>query len=215
MIISLGRGYIFVHAPKTGGTSLALALEARAMRDDIMFGDTPKARKRRGRVDPARAAGRLWKHATLRDIDGLVNADDMNRMCVVTMVRNPWARVLSYYTWLRDQQFAHPAVGLARTLSFADFVAQPSVQASLRAAPATHYVTDARGKMCGTLFVRLEHLAQDLAPFEAHLGFSLEVPHVNASGAPDIAQAYDPVTRGIVAEVCAADIARFGYRFGG
>ena len=50
MIISHGRQYIFVHIPKTGGTSLALALEARAMKDDILIGDTPKAKKRRQRL---------------------------------------------------------------------------------------------------------------------------------------------------------------------
>lgn len=43
MIISLGHKYIFVHAPKTGGTSMALALEGRAMKDDIMLGDTPQS----------------------------------------------------------------------------------------------------------------------------------------------------------------------------
>ena len=31
MIISRGRRFIFVHIPKTGGTALSLALEARAM----------------------------------------------------------------------------------------------------------------------------------------------------------------------------------------
>ena len=35
MIISRGRSYIFLHQPKTGGTSLALALEERAMKDDL------------------------------------------------------------------------------------------------------------------------------------------------------------------------------------
>ena len=70
MIISRGRSYIFVHIPKTGGTSLALALEARAMKDDILIGDTPKARRRRHRLKslPARArrsrrpgpASRAW-----------------------------------------------------------------------------------------------------------------------------------------------------------
>jgi hypothetical protein len=44
MIISNGRRYIFVHAPKTGGTSMTLALEARAKADDIIIGDTPKAK---------------------------------------------------------------------------------------------------------------------------------------------------------------------------
>ena len=72
MILSSGRAYVFVHIPKTGGTAMALALEGRAMKDDIMLGDTPKARKRRRRLQDFKAAGRLWKHSTLADIDGLV-----------------------------------------------------------------------------------------------------------------------------------------------
>ena len=71
MIISPGRRFIFVHIPKTGGTSMALALEDRAMKDDILIGDTPKALRRRRRLKGAQAAGRLWKHSTLADIDGL------------------------------------------------------------------------------------------------------------------------------------------------
>ncbi len=59
MIISPRRRYVFVHIPKTGGTALSLALEARAMKEDILIGDTPKARARRGRVKGLKAAGRL------------------------------------------------------------------------------------------------------------------------------------------------------------
>ena len=47
MIISPGRRYVFVHIPKTGGTALSVALEARAMKEDILSGDTPKAQARR------------------------------------------------------------------------------------------------------------------------------------------------------------------------
>ena len=68
MILSRGRRYIFVHIPKTGGTAMALALEGRAMADDILIGDTPKAVKRRGRLKGLETAGRLWKHSTLADI---------------------------------------------------------------------------------------------------------------------------------------------------
>ncbi|HSG55764.1 MAG TPA: Type II secretory pathway, pullulanase PulA, partial [Paracoccaceae bacterium] len=78
MILSRGRQYLFVHAPKTGGTSMALALEARAMKDDIMLGDTPKALNRRHRVRPAPESGRLWKHSTLADLDGIVTRDEMD-----------------------------------------------------------------------------------------------------------------------------------------
>ncbi|MBC7181700.1 MAG: Type II secretory pathway, pullulanase PulA, partial [Roseovarius sp.] len=67
MIISPGRNYIFVHIPKTGGTAMALALEGRAQAEDILIGDTPKARRRRARLKGVQARGRLWKHSTLAD----------------------------------------------------------------------------------------------------------------------------------------------------
>ena len=68
MIISLGHNYIFVHIPKTGGTALATALEQRAMRDDILIGDTPKAKRRHARLKSLSAKGRIWKHSTLADM---------------------------------------------------------------------------------------------------------------------------------------------------
>lgn len=98
MIISRGRGYIFVHIPKTAGTALTLALEARAMKDDILIGDTPKARARRGRLTALTPAGRLWKHSTLADIEGIVTPSEMAQFCLFTLVRNPWDRAVSYYT---------------------------------------------------------------------------------------------------------------------
>ena len=103
MIISRGRRFIFVHIPKTGGTALSLALEGRAMKDDLLIGDTPKARARKGRLAGVKTAGRLWKHATLADITGLVTADEVSTFFTLTLVRNPWDRMVSYYHWLRMQ----------------------------------------------------------------------------------------------------------------
>ena len=56
---------------------MTLALEARAKADDIIMGDTPKAKQRRKRLAGLTPAGRLWKHSTLRDIDGIVDAPAM------------------------------------------------------------------------------------------------------------------------------------------
>ncbi|MCX7567034.1 sulfotransferase family 2 domain-containing protein [Sulfitobacter sp. F26169L] len=214
MILSRGRGYLFVHAPKTGGTSMALALEARAMKDDIMLGDTPKAIKRRKRLKGVTATGRLWKHATLADLEGLVNIDELDDLFVFTMVRNPWDRMVSYYHWLRGQHFDHPAVILAKQSTFAAFVAAPSIADSFSRAPAASYVTDSGGRERANLFIRLEHLAEDINPLQSHLGFDLDVPHVNQSTrAADYRAAYTDTSREQVEMMCAEDIARFGYRF--
>jgi len=133
MIYSARHNYIFIHIPKTGGTSLARALEARAAADDIMLGDTPKALKRRHRVKGVAAAGRLWKHSTLADIAGLVTPEQIAQARIFTMVRNPWDRVVSYYHWLQGQSFDHPAVGLAGEKPYVQRIPQP---------PADHGVAE-------------------------------------------------------------------------
>jgi len=214
MIVSPGRGYVFAHAPKTGGTSLTLALETRAMKDDILIGDTPKARQRRGRLKGLASRGRLWKHATLADVEGVLPQPRLDAMLCVTLVRNPWDRLVSYYHWLRDQSFDHPAVPLAKALSFADFLHHDHTRRSFATESYGRYVTGSDGVERPALFVRLEHLAADLAPFEAHLGFTLDVPRANPSQRPSRYQPlYDGETRDLVGRLCQTDIARFAYRF--
>ena len=214
MIISPGRRYIFVHIPKTGGTSMAVALEARVHRDDILIGDTPKARLRRGRLGKLNARGRLWKHATLADIDGVLSPEEIAGMFTFTLVRNPWDRMVSYYHWLQEQRFDHPAVDRARALDFADFLTHPQTAASLRAAPYASYMHDVTGQERATAYLRLEHLAEDIAPLVDHLGFRPEIGHENASDRrADYRGYYEDETAARVAYFCAADIERFGYRF--
>ncbi|MDK3018092.1 sulfotransferase family protein [Pseudodonghicola flavimaris] len=215
MILSPGRGYVFIHIPKTGGTSLALALEARAMKDDLMLGDTPKARRRRRRLTGATARGRLWKHSTLADIEGLVPAAVLDGLFAFTLVRNPWARALSYYRWLRLQGFDHPAVRLAGAESFEGFVTHPETCAAFRAHPYGSYMRGSDGREHCDAFIRIEAFAQDARPLTDRLGFALELPHENRSGPQgDYRQAYTPAAAAAVAEACAEDIARFGYDFG-
>ncbi len=216
MIVSRRRRFIFVHIPKTGGTALALALERHAAADDILIGDTPKARARKGRLRGVQTAGRLWKHSTLADIAGLVSDDEVARFFTVTLVRNPWARMVSYWHWLRAQHFAHPAVGLAKSHDFSGFLNHAHTRTTIAAQPYASYLRDRHGVERATLFARIEEPA-DLAPFEAHLGFRLRpIPRANDSGWDgDWRRAYSPADAALVADLCAEDVARFGYGFEG
>lgn len=214
MILSPGRKYLFIHIPKTGGTALALALEARAMRDDLMLGDTPKALKRRRRLKDVQTAGRLWKHSTLADIAGLVPDDTLQGLFTFTLVRNPWDRAVSYYHWLRQQGFDHPAVGLAKRLEFRDFLLTPLVLNSFEQNQAPSYMRHANGREQCQAFIRIEHFQRDAEPLFQHLGFALDLTVANQSErARDWRPYYDAQTATAIAKSCATEIERFEYSF--
>jgi hypothetical protein len=121
--------------------------------------------------------------------------------------------MVSYYHWLKGQGFDHPAVVLAKELSFPDFVQHPQTLKSFKAAPYSSYLSF-RGQDCGSCYIRIEHFEEDAEALFAHLGFSLTLDLVNASAREkDYRGYYDTKTRETLAEACAADIARFSYRF--
>lgn len=207
MIISPTRRFAFVHIPKTGGTSFAQAYEDRAAADDILIGDTPKARRRKGRLDALDVPGRLWKHSTLGDVGTLVPDDYF----VFTMVRNPWDRIVSYYHWLREQGFDHPAVLTAKRMPFDAFLRDPIFQNSVRENAYVTYVAGCDGGDRCAAYVRLEHPV-DFEPVQEYLGFSLSIPWLNRSNRDhNWRESYDVESFDIVTKIAHQDILKFGY----
>jgi len=160
------------------------------------------------------AAGRLWKHSTLADIDGLISREQIAGAFTFTLVRNPWDRIVSYYHWLRDQKFDHPAVRLAQDLDFHGFLGAPHTRRSLRDHPYAFYMTCADGTEACRAYIRLENLQQDALPLWDHLGFRLELGVENRSErSRDYRRYYTDGDAELVADICGKDIRRFGYRF--
>jgi hypothetical protein len=165
-------------------------------------------------LEGVQTSGRLWKHARLSDIYGLVGQQEIEEFFTFTLVRNPWDRLVSYYHWLRAQAFDHPAVRLAQRCDFPGFLDHPRTRASLAAAPYGSYMLDRGGVERCNAFIRLEHLDEDLAPLAAHLGFRPEMGRANASERQvDYRGYYTDSLASLVAQICAPDIERFGYKF--
>jgi hypothetical protein len=147
--------YIFVHIPKTGGRPLNLALEAKAMKDDVLIGDTPKAINRRNRIKDNKTSGHLWKHSRLTDIYGLVTREQIESYFVFTIVRNPWDCMVSYYHWLKSQKLDHPAVKCAHEHRFSDFQTDPAMRQSLQNDVVENYISDCIGADCCSFCSRI------------------------------------------------------------
>lgn len=193
---------------------MALALEGRAMKDDIMLGDTPKSVNRRRRMKGRASRGRLWKHSTLSDIDGLVDIAQINACFTFTLVRNPWDRMVSYYRWLKAQNFDHLSVKMAKSMDFSGFVTDPHTQSMFRSAPASSYMTTSDGIEKCDAYIRIEAFEADAEPLVSHLGFSLQLPHANRSDRTKVYQSYySDKAVDAVAACCGDDIRRFGYSF--
>ncbi len=184
------------------------------MADDLMLGDTPKALKRRRRLKDVTTRGRLWKHSTRSDLEGLIPEGEMNELFAFTMVRNPWDRMVSYYHWLQTQTFDHAAVALAQQLDFASFLRHPMIQRALLENPAPHYMTGADGVERCDQYIRMEKFAEDAQPLFDHLGFTLSLPRTNESNrARDWRGYYTDETAEIVHQLSTVEIERFEYSF--
>ena len=197
-----------MHVQKTGGVSVETAL-ARAFPDAERVAGLP-GRRHAGLADALEAEPGLAGYFTFG------------------FVRNPWARMHSWHSMVVRRKAAADAgdrrlarqlrvnefwAGVARELlDFEDFVLRgPDLFERLRT-PQLHYLT-APGRRAD-LIGRTETLAADLARVFERLGVGTPgLPRKNTGPPTDYRAAYTPAMRDRIAEVFAADIEEFGYRF--
>jgi hypothetical protein len=206
--VSDSRRVVFVHVPKTGGSSI----------DRIFDTEVPDARRVEGRQ----------RHAPYRR---LLDAEpDLADYWSFGFVRNPWARLVSWWTMVGGV-FARAEAGHPRALAkirnhpsvwipegayrddFERFVLEGTVSLPKVGRPQLRTLS-AQGRRVD--FVgRLESFDSDIAVVRERLGLAPvdAVPHVNRSKHGDYRDYYNATTRDHVAKVFATDIEAFGYTF--
>jgi hypothetical protein len=199
---------LFVHVQKTGGNTVRSVFNSAA----------PDARN---------PLGDLPKHAHL---GGILRAEPgLAAYDVFGFVRNPWARMVSWWSMIQDAKTNAEAgnagaVARLRTNRFMRLVATtyetfddfairgPAEFPRLRTPQLRYLVTPARR---ADFIGRTEHLATDLPAAFARVGVVIEeVPQANASSArPPYQEFYSEAARRHIADVYAEDVTEFGYAF--
>ncbi|WP_306253734.1 sulfotransferase family 2 domain-containing protein [Parvularcula sp. IMCC14364] len=184
---------IFIHLPKTAGTSVSKAL------------DLPSSRH-----IPAEEYRKS-------------NPDKFEKFFKFAFVRNPYDRLLSSYAFLRDggmndddAQFARRYVQIYP--SFEHFLIEGlancvEIQAWVHFRPQVTFVCDKPGRNLMDFTGRYERLAEDYANVAAHLGRPGELPFTNNSRRGDYREVYTPTMIDVVSRLYASDLKIFGYGF--
>jgi len=185
---------IFVHIPKTAGLSIVRSL----------FQDLP---------------GHTHRSALLyRYIFGKT----YNQMFKFAFVRNPWARTLSAYNYLKEggraeKDKAFKAEVLVQFTDFTDFVihwlTKKNCNKCVHFIPQYRWLCDLRGKLIVDFVGRIEQIDTDYEYIRARVGFGDELIHINKSQNVDYHQFYTEETRAIVEKVYKKEITLFRYSF--
>lgn len=185
---------IFVHIPKTAGVSISKSI----------FGNL--------------AGG----HKTIQIYQNLFGPY-FDKYFKFAFVRNPWDRLYSAYTFLKDGGFNEKdrkwsEANLSHFQDFEDFVINwLSKENSYKKAhfiSQHHFITNDKGKIAVDFLGRFENLIQDVEIICNKIGVKNTLAHNNQSKrAANYQEMYTPEMIAIVEKVYQKDISTFGYAF--
>lgn len=189
---------IFIHIPKCAGISVSNALFGRL----------------------------VGTHMAIKTFQLIYSKAEFESYFKFTIVRNPWDRLLSAYSFLKkggfteeDQVWAEENISSYDNFkSFVkEWVTPDNVITWQHFKPQHRYLLDPSGKLHIDFVGHFETLAQDFKSIASHIGIDTELQHMNKSRKKrsllGYQAFYDDETAQIVADVYKTDLEWFGYTF--
>lgn len=230
-MISAEYRCIFVHIPKTGGTSI----------EDIFWPD-----RRELSEDPEWAARHLWmsfvdefrnkyqtgglQHLTADQIATEVGTDTFNECFKFAIVRNPWDKAISQFTYTKNSRpDLRQYLGMSSSASFHEYLDLVQHKEHVQWTQQSSFLCDAKGDLAVDFVGRFEEfdaavreICRRLRPKKLKAWVKAKkiqygvqaVPFSNKSSRGHYTTYYDSDTRDLVANIYARDIDLFDYEFG-
>ncbi|MDE2561475.1 MAG: sulfotransferase family 2 domain-containing protein [Sphingomonadales bacterium] len=196
----LATGSTFVHVPKTAGVSVL-----RALYGNIGMG-----------------------HMSIREYQRILGPSFLNRAFVFTVVRNPWDRLFSAYSFLRaggwpgsrDILYYEKIKDCASFEHFVlDYLGREDIREFDHFRPSLEYLVDDTGEVFPFDFIgRYARLDEDFGHLADLFGVDPALPRLNTgknSGERKYLKAYTPRMIDTVAEYYGETIEALGYWFDG
>ena len=218
------KKYNFIHVaiPKPGTTSLVHALKTAAPEISLLkehitaqFRKEYKLNRIKARP-PSRA-----KHLSALQIKYIIGDEAFAECFKFSIVRNPWARLVTRYFFTHvdnepsiEEKRARGTTRKFHDLDFDTWIKRYAENRKVRQNSQLRKLVDEDGKLLVDYVGRLETFQQSFDHICSQIGLQqTTIPHVNGTRKGHYSEYYSPDTRAIVAQVCSEDIEYFGFKF--
>lgn len=200
MVFSAHLGLVFIHIPKTAGSSITNALQKIDPHCQRKLPHTIKS-----------------KHVTAQEIRMSLGVECYDRLLSFAVVRNPFERMCSLYAYLRQsEKFATEM----QSLQFEDFLRlydrrDTWIERLHSSRPQIEFFTDSQGNNIVRRAVRFERLQEGLAEISKDVSATLQLIRKKSGywDASTYRELYSARGRATVANRFGADLERFEYEF--
>ena len=216
MLLSLRYKFLFVHIPKTGGTSIRVALRSYKWRDPyripLFF------LSRLSSLSRHRLACKLPRHAKAMAAYEMLPRDLYQTLFKFAFVRNPWDLQVSSFHHIQRER-PHLLKGVTDFEGFLRMKLNPDrryvYHFDVSIEPQGDYVVDMHGNLIVDFIGRYENLVGDFEEACKKIGIPCpRLPHRRqATDRSAYRQYYNEVTAQLIADHFKSDIEMFGYSF--
>lgn len=212
MLLSLEKKFLYVHVPKTGGTSITSVLKPWCVEPEHS-----QWRRLLSHLPVREAPERAWlrQHDKAAWVRHKLSPEVYDPLFSFAVVRNPYDFAVSYFHFLRKNKSSRRHVQ-AQDWDFLAMLRYLDRKNRLVAVDQTSWLADRSGTLIVDRILRFETLDADFAALTEELGLGVEItlPRLNTTKRSDYRSYYeDPEARRLVERIFARDIERFGYAF--
>ena len=212
MLISHKHQFVFIHVPKTAGTSLRSALEPYCDKpDEILFNRMLSTVG----INVNWFVGAIhWrqgrKHTAAAQVKVMLPESVFNEYFKFAFVRNPWDLMVSYYHFIKSDENHKRTTKINKISDFHHYLLYEIKRNKFS---QSMFLTDKNGSLLVDYVGRFENLINDYETICSRIGIPTDLPHNKKSTHLDYRNYYNDETAQLVSDHWAEDIHRFNYSF--
>ncbi len=212
-MISYSKKIIFIHIPKTGGTSIEKMFWPYSFQNN-------EKNLRRGFINKYHnqyQTGGL-QHLTASNIKKAVGQDVFNEFSKFSVIRNPYDKIISQFSYMKKRKDLRDFIEMDINTPFKEYLALITKTEHVQWMPQYKFLFDENDQAQCDNIIHFENMNEELSMTMKKLKidkrfifFDRKIPHLNKSIRKTSIEDFDKETKEIIYNLYKEDFNKFGY----